>query len=66
MLQGRYFVEGGPKSFKLLADISFGSGLQNNALSSLLLYLCACYHVDLDEIQRNEVPTSTIRIFSNN
>ena len=42
-LQDRHFVVGGPKNFKLLADISFESSLQNTVLPSLLLFLCACY-----------------------
>ena len=42
ILQGRHFVVGGPKNFKLLADISFESSLQNTVLLSLLLFLCAC------------------------
>ena len=43
-LQGHHFVAVGPKNFELLAaDISFESGLQNNVLPSLLLFLCACY-----------------------
>ena len=42
-LQGPHFVVGGPKNFKLLADISFESSLQNTVLPSLLLFLCACY-----------------------
>ena len=41
-LQG-HFVVGGPKNFKLLADICFENSLQNTVLSSLLLFLCACY-----------------------
>ena len=51
-LQGCHFVVGGPKNFKLLAEIYFESSLQNAVLSSLLLFLCACYYVD-------EVATST-------
>ena len=43
ILKGRHFVVGGPKTFKLLADIFFESSLQNIVLSSLLLFLCACY-----------------------
>ena len=43
ILQGRHFVVGGPKNFKLLADISFESNLQNIVLSNLLLLSCACY-----------------------
>ena len=43
ILQGRHFVVGGPKNFKLLADISFESSLQNTVLPSLLLFLCVCY-----------------------
>ena len=43
ILQCHYSVVGGPKNFKLLADISFESSLQNIVLSSLLLFLCACY-----------------------
>ena len=42
ILQGRHFVVGGTKNFKLLADISFESSLQNIVLRSLLLFLCAC------------------------
>ena len=43
ILQGCHFIVGGPKNFKLLADISFESSLQNTVLPSLLLFLCACY-----------------------
>ena len=43
ILQGCHFVVGGPKNFKLLADISFESSLQNTVLPSLLLFLCVCY-----------------------
>ena len=38
ILQGRHFAVDGPKYFKLLADISFESGLQNIVLLSLLLF----------------------------
>ena len=65
ILQGRQIVVGGRKNFKLLADISFESSLQNTVLPSLLLFLCACYYVDLDDIQWNEVATSTVRNFNN-
>ena len=65
LLQGCHFVVGEPKNFKLLADISFESGLQNTVLPSLLLYLCARYYVDLDDIQWNEVATSTACNFNN-
>ena len=41
--KGRNFVVGGPKNFKLLADICFENSLQNTVLPSLLLFLCACY-----------------------
>ena len=34
-------------------------------LSSLLLFSCACYYVHLDDIQWNEVATSTGRGFNN-
>ena len=54
-----------PKSFKLLADISFESGLPNIVLPSLLRFSCACYYVDLDDIQWNQVATSTTRNFNN-
>ena len=40
ILQGCHFVVGGPKNFKLLADISFESSLENTVLRSLLLFLC--------------------------
>ena len=43
ILQGCHFIVGGPKNFKLLADISFESSLQNTVLPSELLFLCACY-----------------------
>ena len=65
ILQGRHFVVDGPKNFKLLADISFESSFQNTVLPSLLLILCARYYVDLDDIQRNEVETSTACNFNN-
>ena len=42
ILQGHYFVVGGPKNFKLLADISFESSLQNTVWPSLLLFLFTC------------------------
>ena len=60
-----HFVVGGPKNFKLLADISFESSFQNTVLPSLLLFSCACYYVDLDNIQWNEVATSTARNLNN-
>ena len=47
---GPPFVVGRPKNFKLLADISFESGLQNIALSSFTAVF-ACLLVDLDDIQ---------------
>ena len=34
---GPLFVEGGPKNFKLLLDISFNSSFQKIVLASLLL-----------------------------
>ena len=43
ILQCRNFVVDGPKNFKLLADISFDSGLQNFVLLSLLIFLRASY-----------------------
>ena len=43
ILQGCHFVVGGPKNFKLLADISFESSFQNTVLPGLLLFLCPCY-----------------------
>ena len=43
ILQGHHFVVGGPKNFKLLADISLDSSLQNTVLPSLLLFFCGCY-----------------------
>ena len=43
ILQGHHFVVGGPKNFKLLADISLDSSLQNTLLPSLLLFFCGCY-----------------------
>ena len=63
--QGRHFMVDGPKNFKLLADISFESGLQNIVLPNLLLFSCACYEIDLVDIQWSEVATSTTRNFSN-
>ena len=42
-LRSRHFVVGGPKSFKLLAEICFENSLQNTVLPSLLLFLCAYY-----------------------
>ena len=51
IFQGRYFVVSEPKNLKLLADVSFSGHFQNIVLPSLLLFLCACYYVDLDDIQ---------------
>ena len=65
ILQGRHFVVGGPKTFKLLPYISFDSGFQKIALLSLLLFLCACFQADLDNIQWNEAATSMARNFNN-
>ena len=53
------------KELKLLADISFESGLENIVLSNLLLFSCACYQVDLDDIQWNEEATSSAHNFNN-
>ena len=52
-------------SKKILADISFDSGFQQIVLASLLLFSCACYLVDLDDIQWNEAATSTASNFNN-
>ena len=65
ILQGRHFVVDGPKNIKLLADISFENSLQNIVFPSLLLFLRACYYVDLDGIQWNEVAAPTARNFNN-
>ena len=64
ILQGHHFVVGGPKNVKFLADISFDSSLQKTVLPSLLLFLCACYYVDLGNIQWDEVATSAARNFN--
>ena len=53
------------RAVKLLPDISFGSGFQKTVLLDLLLFSCACYQVDLDYIQWNEVATSATRNFNN-
>ena len=63
-LQGRHFVVGGLKNFKLLPDISFDSDFQKVVLSNLL-FLCAFYQGDLDDIQWNEVTTWTASNFNN-
>ena len=65
ILQSRHFVVGEPKNLKLLADTSFESSLQNNVMASLLLLLCPCYKVDVDDIQCNEVASSTAGNFNN-
>ena len=49
-LQGRHFAVGGLKNLKLLPDISFDSDFQKVVLSNLL-FLCAFYQGDLDDIQ---------------
>ena len=53
------------QTFGILSDISFDRGFQKIVPSSLLLLSCACYYVDLGDIQWNEVAnrrpvTSTI------
>ena len=42
---------GRPQNFNLLADISFDSRFKNVVLLSLMLFLCACYSADLDNIK---------------
>ena len=64
ILQVRHFVVGRPKKFKLLSDISFDNGFQKIVLSSLVLFSCACYYFDLDNVQWNKVVTLTARNFS--
>ena len=64
ILQSPYFVVGTLKNFKLLTDNYFDSGFQNIALSSLQLFSRACYEVDLDDIQWNEVATSMASNFN--
>ena len=65
ILQDRHFLVGGAKNFKLLAEFFLESGLQNIVLLILLLFLCACYEADLDDIQWKEVATSTAHNFNN-
>ena len=55
----------GLKNFKLLPDISFDSSFQKIVLSSLLLFLCACFSNDLDDNQWNEVATWAARNINN-
>ena len=64
-LKSRHFVVGGSNNFKLLLEISSENGFQKIVLSSLLLFLCTCYYVDLGDIQWNEVTTSIARNFNN-
>ena len=64
-LNSRHFVVGGSNNFKLLLEISSENGFQKIVLSSLLLFLCTCYYVDLGDIQWNEVTTSIARNFNN-
>ena len=45
-----------------LPDISFDCSFEKIVLSSLLLFSRACYLLDLDDIQWNEVATSTALI----
>ena len=51
---------------KFLQDISFDNGFHKIVLSSLLLFSCAFYKVDLGNIQWKQVTTSTTRNFDNN
>ena len=60
-LQGHHYVV---ENCKLSAHISFDSGLQNSALPTLMLISSACFWVDLNDIQWNEVVTSTARSFN--
>ena len=50
-IQSRHFVVGRPQNFNLLAYISFDSRFKNVVLLSLMLFLCACYSADLDNIK---------------
>ena len=55
ILQGRHFVVGGPKKLQSFTKyLAFDSGFHKTILSSLLLFSCACYYVDLEDIQWNE------------
>ena len=65
ILQAGHFVVGWPTIFKHLPDISFDNDFQKIVLSRLLLFSCTCYQVGLDDIQWNEVATSTARSFNN-
>ena len=49
-ITGPSFCVGWAKKLQNLPDISFDSGFQKIALSNLLLFSCACYQVDLDDI----------------
>ena len=49
------------KNLKLLPDICSDSGSHEIVLLSLLLLSCACYEVDPDDIQSNEVAVSAAR-----
>ena len=64
ILQGRHFVVGRPKNLKVLLDIFFDNDFQKVELSSFLLFSCACYYFDLDDVHRNRVETSTTLNFS--
>ena len=52
------------KKLQTFSRYFFDNGFQKIVLSSLLLFSCACYYVDLDDIQWNEVATSTARNFN--
>ena len=53
------------EKFQTFTSSYFDSGLQKIVLSSLLLFSCICYWVDLDDIQWNEVAISSARSFNN-
>ena len=60
LFQYHHFVVSGPKKLQTFTtNPHFFSDLWKLVLSILLLFSCACYQVDLDDIQWNEVATST-------
>ena len=64
--QYRHFVVSLPKKFQTFtSNPHFFSDLRKLVLSILLLFSCAYYQVDLDDLQWNEVATSTGRNFNN-
>ena len=64
-LQGRHFLVGSPKNFKLLKYLFWEQPSKYRISEFTAIFMCLLLKVDLDDIQSTEVATSTARNFNN-